>query len=174
MVNLYFYPMSELDKKNPAAEKLLRQLRSRWMLNAHFWMRLPTLLFWRVKIKSIDYSQAQVTVPFRRSTQNPFRSIYFAAQAGAAEFSTGILAMLAIEGRSNMSMLVTGLRCEFYKKATGLVTFSCTQGDEVSQVIDNAIQTKEGQKLVLISEGKDLEGDVVTRVWVEWSFKVKN
>jgi len=158
---------------NTKQQRLLRDLRSPLKLKFFFWRRLPSLLFWRVKIRHLDPERSEVTIPFTRNTQNPFKSIYFGAQAGAAEFSSGILALLAMEGRAKVSMLVMDLRCEFYKKAAETIVFSCNDGHAVYDVISQAIETKEGQKLTMISEGKNSEGETVTKVWIEWSFKVK-
>ncbi|HAQ71599.1 DUF4442 domain-containing protein [Salibacteraceae bacterium] len=158
---------------NPKARKVLKDLKNPWKLKFFFWKRLPSLLFWRVKLQHLDTESASVSIPFLKKTQNPFRSIYFAAQAGAAEFSTGLLAILAIEGRGNVSMLVTELRCEFYKKAAETIFFTCDQGQQVNSVVAKAIETGEGQKLTMISEGKNQAGETVTKVWIEWSFKVK-
>ena len=70
-------------------------------------------------------------------------------------------------------MLVTELRCEFYKKAAETIFFTCDQGQQVNSVVAKAIETGEGQKLTMISEGKNQAGETVTKVWIEWSFKVK-
>jgi hypothetical protein len=159
---------------HPKAAKTLKDLKNPLKLKFFFWKKLPSLLFWRVKLLHLDTESASVSIPFLKKTQNPFRSIYFAAQAGAAEFSTGLLAILAIEGRGNVSMLVTDLRCEFYKKAAETIVFTCNQGQEVFDVVTQAIETKEGQKITMLSEGKNSAGETVTKVWIEWSFKVKS
>jgi hypothetical protein len=158
---------------HPKAIKTLTALKTPWKLKFFFWKRLPSLLFWRIKLHHLDMEKASVTIPFLKKTQNPFRSIYFAAQAGAAEFSTGLLALLAIEGRGNVSMLVTTLRCEFYKKAAETIVFTCIQGKEVNETVTKTIETKEGQTIIMLSEGKNHAGETVTKVWIEWSFKVK-
>lgn len=158
---------------HPKAAAMIKDLSSSWKLKFFFWRKLPSLLFWRVKLQHLNAERAVVSIPFIKKTQNPFRSIYFAAQAGAAEFSTGLLAILAIEGRAKVSMLVTELRCEFYKKASDTIVFECTQGNEVYDTVTKAIESNEGQKITMISEGKNAEGEVVTKVWIEWSFKAK-
>ena len=158
---------------NEKAQRLIRDINTPWKLKWHFWSRLPSLLYWKVRVHHFDVYRAEVSIPFTKKTQNPFRSIYFAAQAGAAEFSTGVLAMLAIEGRGKVSMLVTDLRCEFYKKATETIVFTCVHGKEVYDAVTQAIETKEGQKITLTSEGRNAAGELVTKVWIEWSFRVK-
>ncbi len=161
------------DQLNPKAQKLIRELLNPWKLKFYFWTKLPSLLFWRVKLRLLDMNHSKVTIPFTKRTQNPFRSVYFAAQAGAAEFSTGVLAVAAIEGRGKVSMLVTGMRSEFYKKADGQITFSCHDGKDVYDCVTAAIKSGEGQKITLLSEGKLDSGECVSKFWIEWSFKVK-
>jgi hypothetical protein len=162
--------MSDLD---PAAEKLRLQLLNPWKLKFFFWKRLPSLLFWRVKLIHLDTERATVSIPFTKKTQNPFRSIYFAAQAGAAEFSTGALAVIATEGRGKISMLVTGMRSEFHKKATEVTLFTCSDGDQVFKAVDKALESGEGQTVTLKSEGRNSDGELISTFWIEWSFKKK-
>ena len=70
-----------------------------------------------VKIQSVTNSSAIVSVPYGWRSQNPFKSTYFAAQAAAAEMSTGVLAMLALQGRGRISMLITNMQGNYSKKA---------------------------------------------------------
>lgn len=151
----------------------MHDLLNPWKLKWYFWTRLPSLLFWKTKLLFLDSDRSLVTIPFTRKTQNPFKSIYFAAQAGAAEFSTGTLAAAAIAGKGKVSMLVTGMRCEYFKKATGTISFECTDGVAVHNCVDRAIESGEGQKLTMVSVGKDSAGDMVSQFWIEWSFKKK-
>ena len=167
----YFYDMNEA--LHPKAEKLIMDLLTPWKLKFYFWKRLLSLLFWRVKLNHLDAHRSEVSIPFTKRNQNPFRSVYFAAQAGAAEFSTGVLAVSAIEGRAKVSMLVTGMRSEFYKKADSKIIFECIDGQAVYDCVTKAIESNEGQKITLISEGKLASGEVVSKFWLEWSFKVK-
>ena len=77
--------------------------------------------------------------------------MFWAAQGMAAELPTGVLVMKAIrDSGRKVSMLVTHQQADFYKKATGKITFSCTGGDEISRTaIETSIQTGEGQEIVL-------------------------
>ena len=101
--------------------------------------------------------------------------MFWAAQGMAAEMPTGVLVMKAIKdaGR-NISMLVTHQEADFYKKATGKITFSCRGGDQIRAAIDRSIETGEGQKVVLVSEGTNVDGIVVSKFQFHWSLRVKN
>jgi hypothetical protein len=51
--------------------------------------------------------------------------------------------------------------------------FTCAGGKEISEAIRISKETKEGQRVVLISEGKNENGVVVSSFSFEWSLKVK-
>ena len=101
--------------------------------------------------------------------------MYFAVQAMAAEFTTGALVMFHIkESKKNISMLVAQNRSIFTKKATGRITFACTQGNAIKEAIHKAIETKEGQTIWWTSIGKNEKGEQVSEMQFEWTIKVRN
>mgnify|MGYP006391740897 FL=1 len=74
----------------------------------------------------------------------------------------------------NISMLVAQNKSVFTKKATGRITFSCTQGDAIKEAIHKAIETKDGQTIWLTSIGKNEKGEQVSEMQFEWTIKVRN
>ncbi len=92
----------------------------------------------------------------------------------AAELSTGLLCLIAIENKPSMSMLITGTEAKFIKKADSLTTFSCNEGGKLREAIELAINTGEGQKVTVASTGVDSSGDVVSLFTFTWSFKTKS
>lgn len=158
---------------SPKMSKILADLNTPWKMRLYFLQKLPSLAFWSVKVKHCDAQQAQVTIPFRWRTQNPFRSTYFAALCGAAEFSTGLLALLAI-GDQRVSMLIVNLEAEFIKKAVGLTTFTCKEGKDMQAIVQQALATKEPQKIKVTSVGTNADGEVVAKMTFTWSFKAKS
>lgn len=142
-----------------------------------FWfamlVKLPSAIFWRLKIKTLSTQKCEVTIPFFWRSQNPFKSIYFAALAGAAELSTGALCQLALAGRGNFSMLVVDFRAEYSKKANTKITFSCEQGEELFDLIYQ-MQVGQAAQLTMISTGKNTAGETVAKFFVTWSFKRKS
>ena len=161
------------DPNNTATKNLISKLTSPWKLKFYFWRKLPSLLYWGVKLKSLSPEKAEVTIPFKKRTQNPFQSIYFASQAGAAEFSTGVLALTAIYGRGNISMLITGMEAEYVKKATRLTTFICKEGKNIQDAVQRAIDSGEPQEITINTTGIQGNGEVVSRFKFRWSFKVR-
>ena len=82
------------------------------------WSKLPLAAFAGLRVLRLDESGAEVKLPAGWKTQNPFGSTYFAAQAMAAEMSTGAPALWMIEkSGAKVSSLVTGLSARFTKKA---------------------------------------------------------
>lgn len=142
----------------------------------YFWfgmlLKLPSAVFWRFRIKELDVEKCLVTIPYSWRTQNPFKSIYFAAMAGAAELSTGALCQLAISGLGKYSMLVVDFRAEYFKKANQKITFTCDQGVELYRIL-KSLQPNDTDKLTMLSSGKNPQGEEVARFYVTWSFKRK-
>ena len=92
----------------------------------------------------------------------------------AAELSTAIFVMRAIKKTGvPVSMLVINNNATFKKKARGLIKFTCNQGIEVTEVVQNAISSGEAKKITLKSEGRDMSGDVVSAFEFEWTIKRK-
>lgn len=156
-----------------STHKLIEQLKNPWKLKWFFLTKLPSCLWWGVRLKSLDTKQAQILLPYSWRTQNPFKSIYFAAQIGAGELATGLLCTIALHGKGRVSMLAIHSSAEFTKKANSLTTFTCNQGDEARATIEKAIATKEPQTITMTAEGVQENGEVVSRIMITWSFKAK-
>jgi hypothetical protein len=137
-------------------------------------LKLPSAFLAGVRLEDLDEHSCSVTVPYKWLSQNPFRSTYFACLAMAAEMSTGALAMAHLHKRKPpVSMLVTKLGAEYYKKAVGRTVFTCADGDQLNATIEKAIASGEGQEFTARSTGKDPAGETVAVFFITWSFKVK-
>ena len=79
--------------------------------------KLPMGFLAKLRVTELNIQKSSVKVPYNYWNKNPFRSMYFAVQAMAAELSTGALALLHTDGK-NMSTLVTNLTSTYYKKAS--------------------------------------------------------
>jgi len=152
---------------------LLDTFHSPWKMGLYMLQRLPTLLFWGVRIKKVTEQEGVVTLPYGWRTQNPFRSIYFAAQCGAAELSTGLLALTHLHGKGRVSMLITRVEADFVKKADSLVTFTCTDGELLRAAIEQAIETGAPTTFTARSVGVQTNGEIVAQLLFTWSFKAK-
>lgn len=137
-------------------------------------LKLPLGYLSGMRVKELTAQKCIVGIKHRWMNQNPFRSLFWAAQGMAAEMSTGVLVMQAIENsKKKVSMLVTHQDGNFYKKATGKILFTCNNGDEIKAAIKKSSETKEGQEVVLVAEGVNSDGVVVSNFKFQWSLKVK-
>ncbi len=142
--------------------------------NAYLFLKLPAAFFSGVKLKSVGNNASAVSIRYKWFTTNPFRSTYFACLSMAAEMSTGILAMSHVyKQKPAVSMLVTQMEANFYKKAVGAITFSCTDGEAFEQAIAATKQHGEQQQVVAKSIGVDKQGNLVASFSFTWSFKRK-
>ena len=141
-------------------------------LNAFTFFKLPSAFWSGVRVKQITSENCKVSVKYSWFNQNPFKSMYFAVQAMAAEFTTGALVMFHIKSSGkNISMLVAQNKAVFTKKAIGRITFTCTQGKEIAECIEKAIRTNEGQTIWLTSIGINENGEQVSEMQFQWTIK---
>ena len=143
-------------------------------LNIFLFFKLPSAFWSGVRVKSISKEQCIVTVKHRWFNQNPFKSMYFAVQAMAAELTTGALVMMQIKkSGKNISMLVANNNSNFSKKATGRITFTCNDGHLIEEAIKQTIATGEGQTIWMKSVGVNKKREQVSEMNFEWSIKLK-
>jgi len=155
-----------------ASQRFLDGIRNPFKFRAFLWTRLPSAWFAGLKIPEATLDRAVVTVPYKWSTKNPFRSTYFACLAMAAEMSTGVLAMAHTQGyKPGISMLVADIKASFHKKATGITRFICEEGERLSSVIQEAVDSGEGREITLTSTGYNSKNETVAIFEVTWSFR---
>jgi hypothetical protein len=136
--------------------------------------QLPAAFFVGLRLKHIDPLNCSISIRHSWFSKNPFKSMYFAAQAMAAEMSTGLLAFGHLYQRSpKVSMLVVKMEVDYLKKGTGKVIFTCNDGQAIENCIQEAIDTKEGKTLECISIGKNEAGEAIAKFKFTWSFKAK-
>lgn len=135
---------------------------------------LPLALLVGLRIHSLTAEQAVVSVPLTYLTKNPFRSVYFACLAMAAELTTGLLAMMGVYGANpSVSMLLVKVDGDFIKKAVGRIYFTCSDGPSIVAAIEQAKKTGEGTTVTATSTGSDKAGDKVAEFRITWAFKVR-
>ncbi|MCC6463539.1 MAG: DUF4442 domain-containing protein [Saprospiraceae bacterium] len=135
--------------------------------------KLPAAWFMGVRVESCTPQRAVVCLPYGWRSQNPFRSTYFAAQCAAGELSTGLLALVALQERDPVSMLVLRIEAEFLKKADQALLFTCEEGDLVESALDETFRTRQAQVVRLSTVGRLPDGTEAARMWITWSFKAR-
>lgn len=144
-------------------------------VNKFIMFKLPSAYISGVRLTEVSNDKAVASVKHKWINQNPFKSMYWATQGMASELATGILLMKGVDNSQHkLSTLVTAQTGEFYKKATGRITFICDDGDKINSIIARAIHTKEGQKVLLTATGYNEEKEVVSYFTYTWSIKLRS
>lgn len=137
-------------------------------------LKLPAAFLSGLRVKKATLDASTVRISLHWLSQNPFRSIYFASLAMAAEMSTGLLAMARIyKKRPAVSMLVVSMEAQFFKKATGKIYFTCDDGPLFEAAIHQAVIGQEAVTLQATATGANQQGELVARFVFTWSFKRK-
>ena len=155
-----------------AAEKTRRQVMSGLPATLYLWRMLPLAAFAGLRVVRLDEQACTVRLPGGWRTRNPFASTYFAAQAMAAEMSTGAPGLVLREDASRpVSMLVLAVRAAYSKRLTGEGRFTCEDVPAIRTAIERAAASDDPQLVSARSLGRNAAGETVAEFTVDWSFK---
>jgi hypothetical protein len=136
--------------------------------------KLPAAFFAGLSIQEFTTTKSVVRVKHSWFTQNPFRSMYFAVEAMAAEMASGMLVFGQVYKRHPaISMLVVKMEVDFVKKATGVILFTCDEGEKIQEQINQSIQDGEAKTFICTSTGKNELNETVAVFNITWSVKAK-
>ena len=136
--------------------------------------KLPAAWLLGVKVDMINNSSCTCTLKHRWINQNPFKSIFWAAQGMAAEFATGVLLMREIElSNKNISMLLIDVEAKFTKKAIGKISFKCDKGLIIKKKIGSLNSQNTKTTMWIDSIGVDESGQEVSKFKFNWSILLK-
>jgi hypothetical protein len=156
----------------PRSEAVRRRLLRPWNFRLYLWARLPLAACAGLSLRRLDDAGCTVALPGGWRTQNPFRSMYFAAQSMAAEMSTGAPAMMLAEGAAaSVSMLVREVRGVFTRRIVGEAEFTFEDLSGMQAIVDRAVATGESESYVARSVGRTRDGSPSSEFEITWSFK---
>ena len=159
---------------NPHFTSFSNKINSPILFKFFLATKLPAAFFAGLRIKEFDENKCVVQIRYSWFSMNPFKSIYFAVEAMAAEMCSGMLAFGQVYQRSpKVSMLVVKMEVSFVKKATGIILFTCEDGALIQAAINESIETGEGKTIVSMSKGKNSANETVAEFLITWSFKAK-
>ena len=159
---------------NPNFKQFSALINNPILFRFFLFQKLPAAFFSGLRMVHFDASTCTVKVKYSWFSQNPFKSIYFAVEAMAAEMCSGMLASAQVYQRNpKISLLVVKLEVNFVKKATGTVLFTCEDGALIQSAINESIETGEGKTIVCMSKGKNSANETVAEFLITWSFKAK-
>lgn len=151
-----------------------RRLGSSFAFRMFLLTKVPAAFFSGLGLEKLEDRESAISVSYSWFNKNPFRSVYFATLAMAAEISTGILCMGHLYKRNpSVSMLLISQKGDFYKKATGKIIFSCRDGDLINEAAGKAESTGEATTVICRSTGINEQQQTVAEFYFTWSFKAR-
>ncbi|UZR95477.1 DUF4442 domain-containing protein [Chondrinema litorale] len=160
---------------NSAQQAYVKKVSNPFAFRLWTLMQVPLGFIAGMQLTKLTPYKAESTLPFKWLNQNPFKSIYFAAQSMAAELSTAALAITAIQGyKPSVATIIVNLEAEFIKKATGKVTFTCEDGMAIFEAVNQCLATKEATSVKVKTTGRMADGTIVSTFWLTWSFKQRS
>lgn len=156
----------------PAAERLRRRMLNPWLFRAYLARRVPLAAFAGLRLRRLDEASCAVWLPGGWRTRNPFSSAYFAAQAMAAEMSTGAPAsILVASAPASVAFILRGIHAVFTKRIVGGSIFAFEDVAGLRAAVDRAAAGPEEQAYTGRSTGRTSAGEVAAEFDVTWSFK---
>ena len=154
------------------AERLRRRVLNPWGFRSYLLGRLPLAAFAGLRLRRLDDAGCAVFLPGGWRTRNPFGSTYFAAQAMAAEMSTGAPALVLVRAAPvSVALILTGISATFTRRIQGGAVFTFEDVAGLRAVIEavaagGGMATYTGR-----STGRASDGIVAAEFDVTWSFK---
>lgn len=157
---------------NEKADALRRRMLKPWSFAGYLWLKLPLAAAAGLRLQRLDDECCVVALPGGWRTQNPFGSTYFAAQAMAAEMSTGAPALVLCSGApASVAMIVRELRSSFDKRVIGASTYTCSDVGGLADAVARAAADDDAVTFTARSQVRNAEGDLASAFEVTWSFK---
>jgi len=160
---------------SPKGKKFRDRIDNWFIFNLFLLIKLPLAWIAGSRVRRIDAECCAINMPYGWRNQNPFQSMYFAAQSMSAEMSTGMLCMLAIEhSGEDIAMLVSDNRSKFIKKANGHVTFTCNDGMKMFDAVAETCRTGEPVLVEMKSAGVMDNGVEVSSFSFTWTVRKRS
>lgn len=135
---------------------------------------LPLASIIGVKLKHLNESECELTVPYKFLNKNPFKTTYWAVLGMAAEMTSGLLLLMYTNKlKPSVSTFVIACEAKFHKRAVGKTCFRCKQGEEIAEKIIKTVKTFEPEEIRCLTNAYDEEGDLVAEFIFTWGIKAR-
>jgi hypothetical protein len=157
---------------NAKAEQARQRLLKPWVFRAYLWRNLPLAAWAGLGLEQLDLAGCAVSLPGGWRTRNPFQSTYFAAQAMAAEMSTGAPAMVLVQSLpASVSMILRGIEATFTRRIQGRSLFTFSDVPALHSTVELASISGDSETFTGTSVGRGEDGEPAAEFKVTWSFK---
>jgi hypothetical protein len=154
------------------SQRLRRRLLNPWAFRGYLLTRLPLAACAGLRLRHLDETSCRVSLPGGWRTRNPFGSTYFAAQCMAAEMSTGVPAVVLVEGASaSVAVILREIRGVYSKRIVGDSVFSFDDVAGLAAVVARAAGDPESHSYTGHPVARTADGTMAAEFEVTWSFK---
>ena len=135
-------------------------------------LKMPSAAFVGLRFVRADGSVCVTSIPGGWRSQNPFRTMYWAAQGMAAELATGAVPFAVSRScERSLRMFVVGTEATFVKRAKGRIVFTCEDVGRARVAIEETLVTGESIDCDMRAVGRDSSGDIVSEWVFKWNFR---
>ena len=137
-------------------------------------LSMPAGAFVGLRLVRADADVCVTSIPGGWRSQNPFKTMYWAAQGMAAELATGAVPFaISRSTKRGIRMFVVGTEATFVKRAKGKVVFTCEDIAAARVAIEETLATGEKIDLDMRAVGRDSDGDIVSEWVFKWNFRAR-
>lgn len=155
-------------------DKSLALMRTTMGVAGFMAAKMPLGLAAGLRVDSVDRTSCVVSLPGGWRTQNPFGSMYWAAQGMAAEMATGVQGYaLTNAAPVPVRMILSGCEGRFSRMCKGRGRFVFDQGARVEEAILATMASGETVTCATDVVGYDPAGQEVSRWVFTWSFRAR-
>ena len=141
----------------------------------YLFIKLPMGFLSGMKIRQLNEEKCIVTVPFKRLNKNPFKSTFWAVLGMAGEMNgAALILQYTYNHEPSIATLPINCEAEFYKKATGLTIFTCSDSKMIKEKVEEAINTGEGVIIKTTAIGRDINNEKLCQFIFTWSIKLRS
>jgi len=125
-------------------------------------LKVPSLFYVRPSVHQLDERTCTIKIPFKRRNKNHMNSLFVGVLASGAD-CTGVLAAMhktQMKG-VKVNFALKSMQVDFIKRAEGDTYFTCEQGVEIGQYVQEALATGErlNRSITVIATCPDATGD---------------
>ena len=139
-----------------------KELKATWFIRSFGLSKVPLIFYCRPSVLELTEKITVIKIPFKRRNKNHLKSMYFGALSVGADVAGGVLAMHLIQkSGQNISLVFKDFRADFLKRPEGDTYFTCNDGLDVINLIDEAVKTGErvNMPLKITATVPELSGD---------------
>ena len=137
-------------------------------------LSMPSAAFVGLRFVRADEEVCVTSIPGGWRSQNPCKTMYWAAQGMAAELATGVVPFaISRTTKRGIRMFVVGTEATFVKRAKGKIVFTCEDIAAARAAIEETLTTGEKIDRDLRAVGRGSDGDIVSEWVFKWNFRAR-